>query len=63
MTVKEVKEALSKYPDTMDVFMDERYTDFKFGLVNSVRLRDIDFCEDPGGPTLATEPAIVLSEQ
>jgi len=63
MTVKEIKEALSKYPDTMDVFIDERYTEFKFGLVNSVTCREIDFCENPTGPVLATELSIVLSEQ
>lgn len=47
MTVKQLREALEKYPDNMDVFMSERKTEFRYGLVNSVSSDKIKFTEDP----------------
>jgi capsule polysaccharide export protein KpsE/RkpR len=47
MTVKELKEALAKYPDNMDVFVAERKTEFSYGLVNSIRSEEITFAENP----------------
>lgn len=47
MNVKEIKEKLSQYPDTMDVFIAERKTEFTYGLVNSVRSQEIMFTENP----------------
>lgn len=63
MTVKELKSELSKYPDNMDVFMDERYTDFTYGLLNSVCQKEIEFSEDPDSKPWATDTVVILSEQ
>lgn len=47
MNVKQLKEALAKYPDTMDVFVSKRKTEFAYGLVNSIRSEEITFAENP----------------
>lgn len=43
MTVGELKKELEKYPDTMDVFLARRITDYAYGLANSVRIQEIHF--------------------
>lgn len=62
MTVKELKEKLSQYPDHMEVFMAERITDFTYGLVNSVGVKEINFMEDPDGEVLSRDKVVVLDE-
>lgn len=64
MTVKQLKEALEKYPDNMDVFMAERKTTFSYGLVNSVTSKEINFYEDEGAPEpLAKEKVVIIDEE
>ena len=65
MTVKEMKQQLEKYPDHLDVFLDERYSEFTYGLVNSCVQRKIDFYEDPydEDPLSTDVPVVVLSEE
>lgn len=63
MTVKQLREELSKYPDNMDVFMAERKTEFTYGLVNSARMDRISFSEEPDSKPLATEEVVVLDEE
>lgn len=63
MTVKQAMEELSKYPPTMELFMAERLTEFKYGLINSIRPKVIDFVEDPGGPVLGRDKALIISEE
>lgn len=62
MTVKELKQKLENLPDNMDVFVDERATDFQYGLVNSALVRRIELKEEPGSVALASEKVLVLSE-
>lgn len=62
MTVKELKDQLSKYPDLMDVFIAERKSEFSFGLVNSVRQQEIPMKEDPDGEVLGTFDVVILDE-
>jgi hypothetical protein len=62
MTVKELKAKLDNLPDDMYVLMDERLSEFKYGLVNSARVIKIDFHEGPSGEVLSTEDLLVLSE-
>lgn len=62
MTVKELRQQLELFPDNMDVFVDERHTDFTYGLVNSAQVKNINFMEDPDGPALSNEDVVVLSE-
>lgn len=63
MTVSQLKKELEKYPDNMDVFLDERLTEFKFGLLNSVKKKKINFKEEPDGEVLATDNCVILSEE
>lgn len=65
MTVKELKQELSKYPDNMDVFMAERKTDFSFGLLNSIIKREVVFSEDPDYITEvhAKDEVLILDEE
>ncbi len=63
MTVKELKEKLEQYPDNMDVFVDERQTDFAYGPVNSVSQKEIDFMEDPDGKAMSRDEVVILSEE
>lgn len=60
MTVKQLKVELEKYPDNMDVFLGERLTDFKYGLLESVRKEKISFSEDPDSKSLAKDEVIIL---
>lgn len=64
MTVKELKLELEKYPDNMDIFIDERVTEFTYGLLNSVNKKKIDFFDDISDSTpLSCDICIVLSEE
>lgn len=63
MTVKQLKEALAKYPDDMEVFVAERKTEFAYGLVNSATVRRIKFMEEPDGESLAESDVVVLDEE
>lgn len=63
MTVKELIKELSKHPEYMDVFIAERKTDFTYGLVNSVRKKEINFMEVPDGEVLSRDYVIVIDEE
>lgn len=63
MTVKQLKEKLNEFPDHMDVYVAERVTDFRYGLVNSISVREINFCDESEGEVLATDKAVVLDEE
>jgi hypothetical protein len=63
MKVIELIHELNKYPDNMDVFMDERKTEFTFGLVNSVRKQKINFKDNPYGEVIASDYVIILDEE
>ena len=62
MTVKELKQQLEQYPDTMDVFLAERKTDFAYGLVNSVSSKQINFMEEPDGVPLSFDTVVIIDE-
>lgn len=73
MTVKQLKSALDKYPDNMNVFMAERKTEFTYGLLNSVSSQEISFTEDSdmsfndapelGEEELPLEMVVILDEE
>jgi hypothetical protein len=63
MTVGELRQQLEQYPDTMQVFMAERKTEFSYGLLNSVSKRKINFSEDPDSKPLAKEEVLILDEE
>jgi len=62
MTIKELKEKIKDLPDHMDVFVDERLTEFRYGLVNSAKVKEINFMEEPDGEVLSTDNVLVLTE-
>jgi hypothetical protein len=62
MKVKELKEKLNEFPDNMDVFVSERVTDFSYGLVNSVYIKEINFVEEPGGEVLSCDKVVIIDE-
>jgi len=62
MTVKQLREELTKYPDNMDVFLAERKTEFDYGLLNSVRKEKINFMEEPDSKPLSSDVVIILDE-
>jgi len=63
MTVKELKEAIENLPDSMDVFMDERRTEYNYGLVNSAFVREIDFSDEWDEAVVATDKVLIISEE
>lgn len=64
MTVEKLIEILSQFPENMSVFMDERKSEFTYGLLNSVRKQTINMKEDPDADkVLAREEVIILDEE
>lgn len=63
MTVKQLKEALEKYPENMQFFIDGGKSGFRYGLANSVRKQKINLKEDPDGEVLATESVVIIDEE
>lgn len=63
MTVKELIKTLQMYPQNMDVFMDERTTDFQYGLVNNAVVKKIKFKEEVDSEIWAEAEAVILSEE
>ena len=62
MTIKEFREFSKDLPDNMDMYVSERLTEFKYGLVNSAKVKEIDFMEEPDGEALAKDLVLVLEE-
>lgn len=63
MTVKQLREELARHPDNMDVFVAERKTEFAYGLVNSVYVKEIGFTEDPFGAELSKDTVLIIDEE
>lgn len=63
MTVEKLIKELEKYPGHMEVFMGERLTEFRYGLVNSVTSKEIAFSEEEESKVLATDQVVILSEE
>lgn len=63
MNVKELREILKDKPDNMQVFVTERKTEFTYGLVNSARVKKINFVEESFGEVLARENVLLLDEE
>jgi hypothetical protein len=67
MKVGELTKILESIDDkNMDIFIDERLTEFKYGLVNGANVKEINFTEDPepdpDSDVFAKETVLVLSE-
>lgn len=62
MKVGQLKKQLEQFPDDMDVFIDERTTEFTYGLLNTVTMQEIPFMEEPGGKVMGKDTVVILSE-
>lgn len=62
MTLKVFREKTADFPETMEIFVGERLTEFTYGLVNSVSIKEINFSEEPDGEVISREKVIVLQE-
>lgn len=64
MNLGEFRKATSHLSDATDLFMGERLTDFRYGLVNSATFKEINMSEEPDGSgECATQEAIILEEE
>lgn len=66
MTVRQLKKAIEHYPDNMDVFIAERKTDFAYGLLNSVKVKEISlggFGEEDEEDVAAVDRVVILDEE
>ena len=63
MTVKELKQKLHEYPDNMEVFICGGKTEFEFGLLNSVRKKNIRFYDSDDSEVEAFDDCVVLDEE
>lgn len=62
MTVKQLKEKLSAFPDEMDVFFSEIQTGFNFAPVEMVYQKEMNMLDGEDGKVLATQDVVVLDE-
>lgn len=63
MTIKQLKAIIKDLPDTMDVFMGDRVSEFGYGLVNSAIIKEIEFYDQYGDEEpLAVNKVLVLEE-
>lgn len=62
MTLGEFRKITESYPDNLALFIGERLTEFKYGLVNSIEKKKITFSEDPYSKPLSKDWVIVLTE-
>lgn len=63
MNVKQLKEVIKDLPDHLDVFLAERKTEFEFGLVNTAKVREINFMDELNGEVLSRDKVLVLDEE
>ena len=63
MNVKQLKEVIKDLPDHLDVFVAERKTEFTYGLVNTAKVQEINFMEEPDGEVLSRDEVFVLNEE
>lgn len=62
MTIKKLKEIIANLPDSMEVFVAERKTDFEYGLITGVYVKKINFMEEPDGEILCGDTVLILDE-
>lgn len=66
MTIRELKKKIEDLPDSMEVFLGERTTEFAIGLANSGEVKNVLFYDeaDPDNEDIqAHDNVFVLSEE
>ena len=59
----ELMKTLSEVEGNPEIYMDVRVTNFKYGLVNTAKVKKIRFSEQPDSEVLAEDHVIVISEE
>jgi len=64
MTKKQLIQALKKYPNDMEVFIDTEsiQQEFQYNQFSTVSTKEIGFSEIPNGLCVAKDTVIILSE-
>ena len=63
MNIKELKEMIKDIPDNTEIFVGKRMTEFDYGLINSAKIKEINFMEDFGDKPLCKANVLVLEEE
>lgn len=62
MNLREFRERTKNMPDTTDIYIGERLTEFRYGLVNSARYKEILMTEEPDGSGECAPEYVILLE-
>lgn len=63
MTVKELKEKINDFPDDMEVMLEQTKEEFKYGLLNTIKVNEESFIDPFFQVTLITDESIILSDE
>ncbi|PQL89612.1 hypothetical protein [Apibacter sp. wkB309] len=63
MTVKELKEKINDLPDDMEVMLEQTKEEFKYGLLNTIKVNEELFIDPFFHVTLITDESIILSDE
>ena len=61
MNIKELKSLINNLPDNAEIYFGERQTVYDYGLINSAKIRDIDFENENG--EMIKKTALLLDER
>lgn len=63
MTIKELKEKIKDLPDDMEVMLEQTKEEFKYGLLNTIKVNEELFIDPFFRVTLMTDESIILSDE
>jgi len=63
MNLKEFRERTKNMPDNTDIYIGERLTEFKYGLVNSAAFKTISMTEEPDGSGESAKDDVLILEE
>lgn len=63
MTVKELKEKINDLPDDMEVMLEQTKEEFKYGLLNTIKVKEELFIDPFFRVTLMNDESIILSDE
>lgn len=63
MTIKELKKAIEKLPDQMEVFIKQTDDEYPLSLVANAKATTADFYEDSGPPLATDVPVFVIDDE
>lgn len=63
MTVKELKEKINDLPDDMEIMLEQTKEEFKYGLLNTIKVNEESFIDPFFLVTLMNDESIILSDE